>query len=142
MPLIEKNDLIMFQVGSTLSLCGATHARHVKQARKGKENDMRTHEISSPRAAELYFTHSFIGDIAAFLTNVHRGLAAWKRPAHADRGARSPESGQRRLLDRVDAWFANQDQKARERYLAASRDVFDLERRIDAIDRGNVHRYY
>ena len=103
---------------------------------------MRTYEISSPRAAELYFTHSFVGDIAAFLVSVHRGLAGWKRPVHVNRAARSPESGRRRLLDRLDAWFARQDQQARERYLAASRDVFDLERRIDAIDRGNVHRYY
>ena len=45
------------------------------------------------------------------------------------------------MLERLDAWFWRQEQKDREAYLAGSADVFDLERRIDAIERGVVTRH-
>jgi hypothetical protein len=105
------------------------------------ENAMRSYEISSPRAAELYFNNSFVGDVATFITVIaskvrERRRAAAKRRAKATRAA-----GKRGVLERLDAWFSRQDQQAREHYLAGARDVFDLERRIDAIDRGSA-RYY
>lgn len=103
---------------------------------------MRSYEISSPRAAELYFTHSFVGDVAAFLTTLRRHFVAGKGSVRAPRASRAAAIPKAGVLDRLDAWFARQDQKARERYLAGSRDVFDLERRIDAIERGDVTPYY
>lgn len=103
---------------------------------------MRSYEISSPRAAELYFTQSFVGDVAAFLATVHRQVAGRKPAARKTRTSDAPAPPKARLLDRLDAWFWRQEQEARERYLARSRDVFDLERRIDALDRGNAARYY
>lgn len=103
---------------------------------------MRSYEISSPRAAELYFTQSFVGDVASFLTALRREFAAVRRSVRAARRIRASAKPKAGTFDRLDAWFARQDQKARERYLARSRDVFELERRMNAIDRGYATRYY
>jgi len=43
-------------------------------------------------------------------------------------------------LERLDRWFWRQEQKARDDYLATSVDVFELERRIEALDRGAILR--
>ena len=40
------------------------------------------------------------------------------------------------LLDRLDAWFWHQRQRANEAYLAQSQDVFELESRMRALERG------
>ena len=40
------------------------------------------------------------------------------------------------------AWFWRQAQKDRETYLAGSRDVLELERQMNALDRGPVGRYF
>jgi hypothetical protein len=45
-------------------------------------------------------------------------------------------------LDRLDAWFWRQEQRDREAYLADSRDIFELERRIELLDREGIARYY
>ena len=109
---------------------------------------MRSYEISSPRAAELYFNHSFVGDVATFFAAIAGKVAARKRPANSheraankSRPAAAGAKEKQGVLERLDAWFSRQDQTQRERYLAGARDVFDLERRIDAIDRGGM-RYY
>ena len=103
---------------------------------------MRSYEISSPRAAELYFNHSFVGDVATFITAIASTIRRRKRAAGKRRAAvRASAAEKRSFVERLDAWFSRQDQEARERYLAGARDVFDLERRIDAIDRGSA-RYY
>lgn len=103
---------------------------------------MPSYEISSPRAAELYFNQSFVGDVATFVGAVGARLRAARR---ATRGSHRPAvadpAPKRGVLERLDAWFSRQEQDARERYLAGARDVFDLERRIDALDRG-PSRYY
>jgi Protein of unknown function (DUF3563) len=39
------------------------------------------------------------------------------------------------LLDRLDAWFWRQRQSAHEAYLAQSQDVYELERRMRALER-------
>ena len=49
---------------------------------------------------------------------------------------RSGASDRRSLADRLDGWFWRRAQKEREAYLAGSVDVFDLERRIAALQRG------
>ena len=105
---------------------------------------MRSYEISSPRAAELYFNHSFVGDIATFVAALAGKVRAHKPAAHRSRAAvrRARTTMKQSVLERLDAWCSRQEQKTRERYLAGARDVFDLERRIDAVDRGTVGRYY
>ena len=54
----------------------------------------------------------------------------------------SPGAGKRQsLLDWLDARHFRQAQKEREAYLAQSCDVFELERRMRAMDRGTGGRY-
>lgn len=48
---------------------------------------------------------------------------------------RDPVKPRRSLIDRLDDWFADQRQNARERYLAQASDLSDLERRMREIDR-------
>ena len=104
---------------------------------------MRTYEISSPAAAELYFNNSFVGDVATlFNAAVAKAGARHRRPPQAPRRASRADTKRRTLLDRLDHWFWRQQQRAQESYLAQARDRFDLEQRIDAIDRGTVERYY
>lgn len=106
---------------------------------------MSTYEMSSPNAAELYFNNSLVGQVSTLLAEtlgaVRRGgPAPSHRPARRRAAARSTVAA--KWLDRLDAWFWRQEQKSREAYLARSRDVFDLERRIEALDRGTVTPYY
>ena len=103
---------------------------------------MRTYEISSPAAAELYFNNSFVGDVATFFNAAVAKVGARHRRRHTPRRASRADTKRRTLLDRLDHWFWRQQQRAQESYLAEARDRFDLERRIDAIDRGTVERYY
>ena len=109
---------------------------------------MSTADTTSPRAAELYFNSSLIGHLSAFLAENLAGLRNGP-PAPRGTGRATPTPGvtkalqrPRQLLDRLDAWFWRQEQKRREAYLAGSRDLFDLERRMEAIDRGAFARYY
>ena len=101
----------------------------------------------TPTAAEMYFNQSIFGHLYAAIAGVpplpqkrrqepRRAASAAPQPSKRDA---APTSG---FLDRLDAWFWRQMQKDREAYLARSSDVFDLERRIDALERGTVTRYY
>jgi hypothetical protein len=112
---------------------------------------MLTHKITSPNAAELYFKDSVLGHVAMLLaealgglgrrnTAARRGGSPAKAPAKAV--AKSAEAPRLPWLDRLDAWFWRQEQKDREAYLARSRDVFELERRIELLDREGISRYY
>jgi hypothetical protein len=68
-----------------------------------------------------------------------------KRSEHGARGPSksSPaKKNSRNLLDRLDAWLWRQRQSADEAYLAQSQDVFELERRIRALERSVGSRYY
>ena len=108
---------------------------------------MRTYEISSPAAAELYFRNSVVGHVSTLLAETLGNLRAGKparrqRPGTSAQRPPKPAAERRSWLDRLDAWFWRQEQKAREAYLAQSRDVFELERRIEALGRGAVARYY
>lgn len=65
---------------------------------------------------------------------------------HRDRApeARAAEGPppRRGLLDRLDRWFWDQEQRAREAYLAESTDIYDLEVRMRHLERGSPGRYY
>jgi len=104
---------------------------------------MRTYEISSPAAAEMYFNQSFVGDVATFAAALIGKLTSGpsKRPSGRG-GARRDEARRQSMLDRLDRWLWQQQQREQEAYLAGAQDVFDLERRIEAIDRGSIRPYY
>jgi hypothetical protein len=113
---------------------------------------MRTHEISSPNAAELYFNNSIYGQLYMLIAEA-LGRSERRRDVAEPRPQPKPLERQpartavaaaprTRFLDRLDAWFWRQAQREQEAYLAKSRDVFDLERRIRALERGEITRYY
>jgi hypothetical protein len=113
---------------------------------------MRNHEIASPNAAELYFTDSLIGHVSTLLADALGGFPRRRRQP-ATRGPRPGVPAQRATakagaeprgswLDRLDAWFWRQEQRAREDYLAGSADIFELERRMRALERNPISRYY
>ncbi len=110
---------------------------------------MSTAQITSPRAAELYFNHSLIGHLSTLLVESLNGsrdrrFATPRDPAGDKPRVRVTPVVERRstLLDRLDAWFWRQEQKRRDAYLAGSGDLFELERRMEALDRGAFVRYY
>jgi hypothetical protein len=102
------------------------------------------HYDLTPNAAERYFNASIFGQL---YTLTAEALGRRPRPARPT-GTRSgsatvaPAARGPGLLDRLDRWFWRQEQKARDDYLATSADVFELERRIEALDRGVITRYY
>ena len=120
---------------------------------------MTQHNLSSPSAAEHYFDTSLVGQLYLLMAGAlagpahgapggraaRHGAAVVHRPAPAEAppapatvtGAQS--SG---LFERFDRWCWRQEQKAREAYLASSADVFELERRIRALERGVPRRFY
>lgn len=153
--MIQKDELTNPIPVTTLSLCTAVDAAHqcLTHSHHGVQqgNAMRTHEISSPNAAELYFNNSIYGQIYMLVAEAlgraerRRDSAEprpqprpLKQPARAVAEA-APRTG---FLDRLDAWFWRQAQREQEAYLAKSRDVFDLERRIRALERGEITPYY
>ena len=62
--------------------------------------------------------------------------------AHNLYGQVLSELGRGGLFDRIDAWFWRQEQKELEAWLAQSRSVFELERRIRDIGQGAGMRYW
>jgi hypothetical protein len=79
----------------------------------------------SPTAAENYFNETIFGRLYTLMAEA----LATERVATGARDGRS-------LADRLDGWFWRRVQKDREAYLAASVDVFELERRIADLQRG------
>lgn len=55
--------------------------------------------------------------------------------AQPAREPRAPAKPRRSLSERMDHWFTDQRVRERERYLAQSTDLADLERRMRRIDR-------
>ena len=114
---------------------------------------MRTYDLT-PNAAEMYFNQSIFGQLHVLADAIRRDRAVASKQARRPRTPERPEPvrpdaaaaslalAKPTLLDRLDAWFWRQVQNDREAYLARSRDVFDLERRIDALERGAITRYY
>ena len=104
---------------------------------------MNSNDGTTPDAAMRYFDASIPGQFFSLMaaalapaTRTPRRGGADDRPS-TRRGA-AVNGG---LLDRQDRWFWRQEQKSRDAYLAQSHDVFDLERRIAALERGTVSRY-
>ena len=99
----------------------------------------------TPNAAEMYFNQSIFGHLYAAIAGVppmpQRRRQPRERGTPVARAAKGIATRSPTLLERLDAWFWRQEQKDREAYLAGSADVFDLERRIDAIERGVVTRH-
>jgi hypothetical protein len=104
---------------------------------------MNYNDLTSPSAAERFFDQSLLGQLYTLTAEVLGQRTAQDRPAAARRPAPAaasiPKPG---VLDRLERWFRAQEQKAREDYLATSADIFELERRIEALDRGTIVRYY
>jgi len=102
------------------------------------------HYDLTPNAAEHYFDASIFGQLYTSLADALGRRPRPARPAGARPHAATAAPAQRApgLLDRLDRWFWQQEQKARHDYLATSADVFELERRIEALDRGVITRYY
>ena len=104
---------------------------------------MRSYEISSPTAAELYFDRSIVGNLATLIADaLGRSRRREPAPRTVEGTALRPRAERATWLERLDRWFWRQEQKDREAYLARSKDVFDLERRIRALERGAITRYY
>jgi hypothetical protein len=120
---------------------------------KGKEMRNLDH---SPSAAEVYFDRSVFGQLYMLIADAlqrhapderagpgRQGTKATNRRRHdAGKSAGTPKPPRTSLLDRLEAWQWRQSQKDREAYLSRAKDVFDLERRIDALERGFPVRYY
>jgi len=110
----------------------------------------------SPSAAELYFDRSPLGQLYILVADAlqrkgsydRRGAPSRSTKASGDEGIPSrnlgetPRKARLNLLDRLEAWQWRQSQKDREAYLSQSKDVFDLERRIAAMERESPVRYY
>ena len=105
---------------------------------------MNASDVTTPEAAERFFDASVLGQL---FTLMAKALGPAQQPAPRRGSATHPPvrevaaAPRERILDRLDRWFWRQEQKAREAYLAESRDVFELERRIEAMDRGVNARY-
>jgi hypothetical protein len=90
---------------------------------------MRTHD------AALYDN-----SLAGILTRLTHGILtdandpAKESPAPAVAASAWQPSG---VLDRLDAWFWKQEMKQREAFLSRSIDIFDLERRMRCLERGD-----
>ena|SRR6185312_15114138 len=99
----------------------------------------------TPNAAEMYFNQSIFGHLYAAIAGVppmpQRRRQTRERETPVARAAKGTSTRSPTLLERLDAWFWRQEQQDREAYLAGSADVFDLERRIDAMERGVVARH-
>ncbi|MGA8033212.1 MAG: DUF3563 family protein [Casimicrobiaceae bacterium] len=152
--MIQKDDLTPLPAALIFALCGAQLVGRdagAPQARAG-EIKMSKSQTWSPKAAELYFKESIIGQLSAVVAEAlaRRSTAAEdarKAAARAPRkssteAAAAPVEARKSLLERLDAWQFRQAQREREAYLARSKDVFDLERRMRSIDRGTMGRYY
>lgn len=100
----------------------------------------------TPNAAEIYFNQSIFGQLYMAIAGAPPLTPERRRAPRAGKTAAAPAkpdaTPRLTVLDRLDGWFWRQMQKDREAYLARSSDVFDLERRIDALERGVVTRDY
>jgi len=105
---------------------------------------MKSYDGTTPDAALRYFDASIFGQLfslmAAALAPAHRPVPS--SDADHRRSTRRDSAFGHGILDRLDRWFWRQEQKTRDAYLARSQDVFELERRIVALERGTISRYY
>lgn len=93
---------------------------------------MSTVQSWTPERAEAYFNGSLIGQVSGYLTDAIDEMVGSR---HQHRQAVVARPG---LLDRLEARLWRQEQRRREAWLAQSADVFELERRMRLLDRGNA----
>jgi hypothetical protein len=126
MASIGNNDWKSRPGAPILSLCAAPKARatEYQSLPDGKESAMANQEY--PIFA-LHRGATLLGD--ALMPQDHHRPTPAATPRHS-------------LLDRLDAWFWRQRQRADETYLAQSHDVFELERRMRELERTVGSRYY
>jgi hypothetical protein len=98
---------------------------------------MHTHTLTLPRAG--------VAGIRGLFKRSTGGLPSAGAPrVRKDDGvgpARQP-ARQRGILERLDHWLWTLQQRNIERYLAQASDVFDLEARMNALERRTPHPYY
>jgi uncharacterized protein DUF3563 len=105
----------------TLSLCGAP--------KKPLQE--------SPDTGDIMRFSAPIDGWSAYYALLTEALSKSSQPASraaADRSAALP-APRTSLLERIDHWFADQRSRARERYLAESTDLCQLESRMRELDR-------
>jgi hypothetical protein len=98
---------------------------------------MHTHTLALPRAGVV--------GIRGLFKRFTGGLPSAGAPrVRKDNGAGAARLPARRrgVLQRLDHWLWAMQQRDIERYLAQASDVFDLEARITALERGTPHPYY
>lgn len=106
---------------------------------------MSQYDMPSPSTAESYFNASIFGQLYTLMADSLGATArpSSRGPARAAKASPAPDATPRiGLLDRLDRWYWHREQKAREAFLATSADVFELERRIVALERSGISRYY
>ncbi|MEO8536152.1 MAG: hypothetical protein ABI533_01395 [Betaproteobacteria bacterium] len=108
---------------------------------------MTNYRLATPQSAEQYFNNSPFGQLYTLVAeSLGRAASAdpVRSPKRANGAGKLPTNGVAApsLLDRVDDWFWRLGQARREAYLATSTDIFELERRIAALERGPIARYY
>lgn len=83
-----------------------------------------------------------IGDLGGLGTFklLAEGLAVATRNPDTFEGAglASPKAPRRSLVDRIDDWFWRRHQRAVEMRLGQAADIFELERMIRALERGDI----
>ena len=78
-------------------------------------------------------THGILHDAHQRVQEEGAAAVSTGRKLPADASARV-----RGWLDRLDLWFWKREMKSREAFLAQSIDVFDLERRMRCLERGDT----
>ncbi|HEX8739221.1 MAG TPA: DUF3563 family protein [Casimicrobiaceae bacterium] len=100
----------------------------------------------TPDRAEAYFTGSLIGQVSTWLADAISELSERRRtnggrpvrPGDGRRAERQAEKQPRQgFFTRLEARLWRAEQERRDEWLAQSSDVFDLERRIQRLDRGH-----
>ena len=105
---------------------------------------MNSNDGTTPDAAMRYFDASIPGQLFSLMAEALAPAARPVRPGDAESRPRTRRGAAfgHGILHRLDRWFWRQEQKARDAYLAQSHDIFELERRIAALERGTISRYY
>ncbi|HEX7329157.1 MAG TPA: DUF3563 family protein [Casimicrobiaceae bacterium] len=104
----------------------------------------------TPDRAEAYFTGSLIGQVSTWLADAITELSGHRRTnggrptrpgdnGHVERRAepRAAKQPRQSFFARLEAKLWRAEQERREAWLAESTDVFDLERRMQRLDRGH-----
>jgi hypothetical protein len=124
--MIENNELLGQESTSILSLCGAAGTQPDPDG--AQEIMMTTARYVFPLGSPLKLAI----DLAQATFVASTPSAHGRQTATAGTPAALPRRG---WLDRLDAWCVRQEQRARDRYLAQSVDLVDLEYRIRDLER-------